>query len=402
MAEVGSVDEIARSTISGWAIDTDNPSRPVDVIISVNGKQRERLTADKPRDELVKRLRRVVRVELHDAVTPAHGFEYEIDPALSVFREHRIEVTLAESGASLNRGTQVYTPPPAGRTSLLPLLVLASGRSGTTLLMQHLARHPDIVAAARYPFETKLATYYSDAYRVLVSGADRKRSTKPSTLRGSQYAIGFNPYNRPASYRSLTKTPGLMEEFYEDEVPKILLDTFSKLLMGHYGRLQQDQGKANARFFAEKAAPAETVRFGSRLMCGETREILLLRDPRDILCSSQSFWNATRETAMKSLAAITTRLQRIHAEKSKHTFVVKYEDLVTSQRETLSRIFAFLDLEDHDTSEDSGRGTSFLAKHATSASPAASIGRWRNELGKDDIDQCNRVFERFLERFGYA
>jgi hypothetical protein len=41
-----------------------------------------------------------------------------------------------------------------------------------------------------------------------------------------------------------------------------------------------------------------------------------------------------------------------------------------------------------------------FGSHATSRSPAESIGRWRRELSREQLERC-RPLAPFLEDFGY-
>ena len=401
MPQVGSVDEIGRNLITGWAIDTDHPDRQVEVIATANGRNIGRTLTERPRANLLERLKAQVRPELHDQITPNCGFELVIDPALSVFHDQAVEVRFARGEGLLRRNTRTLPAPQPGRMKLSPLLVVAAGRSGTTMMMQHLARHPEIVLADRYPFEMKFVSYYADAFRVLMSETDRKRSLHPDALGKNAFSIGFNPYHR-RSLHSFIKTPRVIDDYFDRAMPDTLVRAFGEIIGGYYERVQQDQGKTTARFFAEKAGPFDTIRDGARLFAGQSHEILLVRDPRDILCSANSFWNARKDAAIRNIAVITHRLEKAQSEASSQTLVVRYEDLVTDQQATLDRIWGFLGVASDFGSADEKADSRLFSRHGTSKSPAASIGRWRKELSGDEIRECASVFGSFLDRFGYA
>jgi hypothetical protein len=401
MALVGFVDEISRDLVTGWAIDTDHPDRSIDVAITVNGRPPTLRSANRPRPGVGERMKPRIKPELHGAITGLYAFEFSFDPPLSVFREHDVTVRFAETGDPLPRGAKKLSVPKSATTSILPLLVTASGRSGTTVLMQHLARHPGIVVADRYPFEIKLISYYTRAYQVLVSGADRSRSSTPTTIEADPYFIGFNPFNRPGFY-SIAKNRGVLEQFFEGTVPQTLASTFSKLLLDYYASLKADQGKTGAMFFAEKASPYETVRQGARLFCGDARELLLIRDPRDVVCSAKAFWQAGHEHSPGEIAKVMRRLQAIYDEDSDTTMLVRYEDLIARTVETLAAIHRFLALDAQHDPTKLPQDHALFARHGTSLTPAASIGRWKTDLTREEIAICERQFAGFLERFGYT
>ena len=403
MPESGWVDQIKRNLIAGWALDTDHPDQPVTIVVTVNGQVHGRVMADLPRDDarLIELLKERIRPDLHAAMSGRYGFSIPLDPPLSVFRAHEIEVRFERSGTLLPRGSGRIAAPEHGQAPLMPLLVVAAGRSGTTVLMQHLARHPGIVVADPYPHEIKLMTYYADAYRVLSMGADHRRSTSPDSLLRDGYTIGFNPYHR-RELGLFTKTPDLLDDYFETTVPPILNKTFGTLLMGYYTRIQADQGKAGARYFAEKVPPRDNARDGVRVLCGDARQILLVRDPRDILCSARAFWNTGPEAAFRNVSAMVSQLEAVHASDAGDLLLIRYEDLVTDTPGTLARLWSFLDLPPPQGQARPDDTASIPANHGTSRSLEASIGRWRAELPAEEQARCEQAFGGFLDRFGYA
>jgi hypothetical protein len=420
MALRGHVDEISRQVITGWAMDTDHPDQNVRVVIVINGREHMRVTADVFREGFKEAAKAFIkRRSLRDTITGRYGFEFNFKPGLSVFAEHHIEVKFDATDLILPKGSRTLrrlqsvqaisltqgptlTPAPQASGSLLPIIVTAAGRSGSTLLMQRLASHPQIVVAERYPFEMKLAAYYSAAFRTLISDADRQNSTNPDTIfaQRNRYSIGFNPYNRPGFY-NIVRDSQLIESFFEEFVPTALAQTFRKMLLEYYTILQVDQNKLGARYFAEKGDLDEAARQGPRIFFGTAREILLVRDPRDLLCSSTSFWKTTTSDALQRLKSDTKRLQNIHAAADRDTIFVKYEDLVIKPEETMGQIYQFVGL---DSTPGPGRDqeTSLFEMHATSANPLASIGRWRADLSEEAIAVFDKEFRPFIERFGYT
>jgi hypothetical protein len=387
--------------VAGWAVDTDHPGQPVDVVISVNGRVATIVETSHSRSDVSEWMKAHIEPEFHSAITGCYGFAFSFEPPLSVFQEQNVEVRYAATDDLLGNGFKKLSVPKSGDTRISPLLVTATGRSGSTLLMQRLARHPGIVIADRYPFEIKLISYYTRAYQVLASGADRDRSSNPGSIVTDPYFIGYNPYNRPG-YFAIAKDRGVLEDFFEKKVPQTLVDALGQLLLGYYDALTVDQGKAGARFFAEKANPDETVRQGARLFSRGARELLLIRDPRDIICSANAFWTVSRELGPIELAEELRRLQAICDENSDDTMVVRYEDLVTRSAETMTAIHGFLGLPGQSELANVSEDDALFSRHATSRTPAGSIGRWKADMSREDITICKREFGWFLERFGYV
>jgi hypothetical protein len=399
MALDGYVDEISREVVSGWAIDTDRLDQPVDVRISVNGQVAASFPTNRSRPDVGARMK--ARLASDGAFTGSYGFEFYFHPPLSVFREQTVEVRFAATDALLGDGSKKLSIPKSRHLQFSPLLVTGPGRSGSTLLMQRLLRHPEIVVADRYPFEIKLISYYARAYQVLASGADRDRSSNPGSIATDPYFVGYNPFNRPG-YFAIAKDRAMLGDFFERRVPQTLVDTLAQLLTGYYGILAIDQCKVGARFFAEKAESDDVVRHGTRLFSLGAREILLIRDPRDIICSANAFWKSGGERRLAQLADELRRLQAIHDENRADTTLVRYEDLVTKPAETMAAIQRFLGLREQYEGEQVASDAALFARHGTSVTPADSIGRWKSDMDGNDIAVCEREFAPFLGRFGYA
>ncbi len=399
MKLVGRVDCLTRQAIMGWVADRDGEQTALPVVVLVNGREVARFTPDRP------------RAGRPGAVQPnlvRYGFEHEFAPPLSLFHAHEVEVRFAASGDLLNGGGRTFRAMHAqvapSRARLAPILLTAIGRSGTTYLMSRLREHPGIVVAPAYPFETKLLAYYSAAFRTLVSSADRKNSTEPRgmTLPSQRFYIGHNPFNAPNLFNACRK-PDELATFFEETVPAAIAGTFRELLLGYYAIVERDQGKSEARYFAEKCGLDEVSRSGPELFFPDVREIVLVRDPRDVLCSWRSFWTTWNNDTNAAIAALRAQfgtLDQIRKQRSGQRVVVRYEDLVQRPAEALGCIWNYLEL-DHPLVRDPDADGTMFERHATSRNAAASIGRWRTDLAEEEIAAANRAFRPLLEAFGY-
>ena len=81
--------------------------------------------------------------------------------------------------------------------------------------------------------------------------------------------------------------------------------------------------------------------------------------------------------------------------------MVRYEDLVLREQQTLERLFGSIGL-DYAPVADPDEESRLFSRHATSKSPAASIGRWKEDLTDAEKEQANNSFKEFLETFEYA
>lgn len=391
----GHVDHLSHQVVSGWAFDPAQPERAVIVKISVNGVGIARIPANIYREDLK---------NLAANATGKYAFEYNFPPPLSVFSEQEVVVSFVDDGSILSKGQKKLLP--VGRMTShvgkpLPLLVTAMGRSGTTLLMKKLSLHHEIVVAGPYPFEIKLLSYYALAFRTLVSEGDRQRSSHPDQmgLPSNRFAIGFNPYNHP-NHENVVPERGVIADFFTGDVPTSIAKSFRDIISRYYDLVRIGQNKVATRYIAEKIILGDTTRMAPRFFFGGAKEVVLIRDPRDLVCSFESFWKFGGEEAIRSIAHSLEEIKAIQQEERSDTIVVKFEDLISEPDKCLGRIFSFLDIEPSLSKEAEDEAAIFRL-HGTSASPEAAIGRWRRDLNPAQIEKCSAVFGPFLDFFGY-
>jgi hypothetical protein len=395
MVLVGHVDEISRSRIEGWAVDLEFSENPVSISIFVNGDHRGTCRAVHVRPGVI--------LPSGEAAPDRCAFRHVFDPPLSPFIEHRVEVVETWSGQVLPNGQHTLERPVCREVNdaRIPVLVTSAGRSGSTLLMNQFACDPDIVVGDRYPYEIKQIAYHAAAFRALVAAADRRRSTDPDTMfeAGRHHWIGANPYYE-AGFFQLANPSVRLRDFYEHGVPGSYSALFSTFIHEFYTILAESQRKQTARFFCEKGTLDETVRQGARLFFTQVNEVVLVRDPRDLLCSMMAFWKHPPDDAMALLRSMIPQLLQITREGRPDTLVIRYEDLIREPIRTSGRISAFLGLDL--LSPPATWNAAIPASHRTSESPSASIGRWRRELSAEQIKTCNSEFSVFMREFDYT
>ena len=393
MTIAGAVDEISRRRIVGWAFDSDVPEANLPIAIYVDDREFGHCTANLFREGL--------KEELGDGASGQYGFEFTFDPPLSVFMEYRVRVSVADQPEPLPRGARTLPRPAIATAHLVPVIVTSTGRAGTTLLMSELAQRPEIVVAGDYPFEIKLVAYYSLAFRTLVSAEDRINSTDPVTMFApeNRFKIGHNPYNFPDLYR----TAGMQqvyERFYERVVPDGFSRLFGQLIEEYYSLVKAGQGKGSARFFAEKGDIDEAARLGVRQFFDRVCELVVVRDPRDTLCSAMNFWKMRPAEALEMLKTTLPQLVKISRAAAADNLFIRYEDLVAEPVTVRREIYRFLGIE-HQSRFSPEADPTLFQRHGTSTDPAASVGRWQQELGRDLVAECDASFGLYMERFGY-
>ncbi len=392
---LGHVDVLNRTRISGWAAQPAKPDLVVPVRITVNGR-RTRVEAGEMRADLASSF---------SGSTGRYGFHLDDYPMpLSPFIDNEVDVVFAATGEAVPGGRAVIqaigTPRPTqergGRLS--PVIVTSTGRSGSSLLMGRLAQHPEILVARSHPHELKLLSYYALALNTLVSDADRKRSSDPETMLAakSRFFVGYNPYNDAEDARDPLVSP-----FWNVTAPDILRDCFASLTQDYYERMAEKTSKPVARFFAEKVGTSDLVRQATHFMFGELSEVVLVRDPRDVICSSKSFWKRGFEDSVRSLRGQYGVMSRPRVERGLRQLVLRYEDLLTRPKAAMADVYRFLGASVVDTEVETEQERAIFQTHGTSVSPAATIGRWRAELTQEEMEVANRELKSVIETYGY-
>ena len=384
---VGYVDQFTASAISGWAADTDVPASSVSVVIYIDDQRVATVACDRERPDLR------VRDDLNGHLS--HGFRFEFTPPLDLDRVGQVGVRYKLSGELLTEGQR----PGKKRQKLAPILVTAPGRSGTTFLMNRLSQSPKICLVEVPPFEVRLLAYWSTVYRTLTAGPDFARSTDPGRLEGDGFHIGSNPFSHN-DYVNAFGTRSLAAEYFDQFAPSASVNYIRNLIEEYYMRIQDDQKKNGATYFAEKGnnlhRPARAI---SRILYPEMREIVIIRDPRDVFCSHMAYFRQGSEKAFNDLSFSCEELLRIFRSSSGGEFFLKYEDMISDDSDVFKNLSDFLGVPDLEYG-NLQKETAVFQVHATSKSPTDSVGRWRS-LPVDDARRCNAAWGEFLDQFGY-
>lgn len=297
--------------------------------------------------------------------------------------------------------------------ALQPIMVTSLGRTGTTLLMQLLADHPDIVVQRLYAYETRWSTYWAHMAKVL---------GEPGTFMPPQQwinsfenfdAVGHNPFN----FTSYTYDP-LVAGWLNRDYPERLAAFCQQSAEAFYRQIAAGQGQTEPAYYAEKHFPGFIPDVIWELY-PQAKEIVSVRDFRDMLCSIAAFvakpgrtffeYSSTQSTEelIAQMRGEVELLLRSWRRRSARAHLVRYEDLVREPTETLRGVFAYLGLEISPATLAAmvRRGfaeTPDLRNHRTTASLDASIGRWRRDLSPPLLRLVEDAYGDALREFGYA
>ncbi len=288
----------------------------------------------------------------------------------------------------------------------------ASGRARSAWDTQHVAWVKERVERREGSYNHHVT---ATTARVATEPADLVDSAHPDRFTDARTSVGFNPYF--GDY--LSRHPGL-NEWLGVRAPELFGATVRQATDELYGRIARDQGKGPVRCFAEKSLPDQLPDVFRTIWPG-TREIVLVRDIRDVLASMLSF-NAKRGTASfgrelladdeafaVQLAADLARLVESWERRRDEVLLVRYEELVLDPHPTMAAVAAHLGLDAAPATVarvigEASRPAAELDAHRTSSDPAASIGRWRHDLAGQApglLARCDELFTPLLEQLGY-
>jgi len=406
-----SLEHEARGAPGGWSLDLRGSAvgahQPVDhVEISLHdGPVLRRTSCRTPRADLAAERPDVPAIG-------AAGF-YATLGALDLPRpfELRVDAVLADGRrapiASI-RGTRdalrsAFSP------HMRPLMLTGPGRAGSTIFMQMLAGHRDIAVYPPFEDEPRVATYWIDVLRMLSRPHSWMRQISPGgPLNGDWWLGADDP--APRRLRSRPLQEWLAAEGIED------LAAFAQSrIESVYERIAAEQGRPGARLFAEKVRN-DIVSDLVWEIYPDVREVVLVRDPRDVLTSilasiRKRGAQPTPEDPLRWVdtdftARILGVLQSWRSRRDS-TLLVRYEDLMMRPRETLAAVLDYAGLDGGDDAieamlESAGRRLPGMDEHRTSADAASSIGRWRHDLDPALVEACERTVGEAIAAWGYA
>lgn len=292
-----------------------------------------------------------------------------------------------------------------------PLMVNSLGRTGTTWVMRVLAEHPEIVAVRAFPYETRPGKYWMQLLGAMAEPAYQAQSVSRLGTLDDEFWSTQDPFQRGAQDPRLHR-------WFNSRFVEQTAQLCQRSIEDCYREVARLQEQPNPKYFAEKHVPDEVPGIMWELYPG-AKEIFVIRDPRDMLCSISAF-NAKRgivnfgrdqvssdqeyveyngRVVQRFLAGWKSRRDRAH--------LLRYEDLILEPVDSLCSLLAYLGVQ-----HDRARAEAMLQRatidtpeqqaHRTAGNVRASIGRWRSELDEPIQALCQQVFAEALTEFGYG
>jgi Sulfotransferase family len=340
------------------------------------------------------------------------GFRMPVS-ALDLRQEFELSLVARDGDGSYSRVAEVAGTraplPPAGEDLIQPLMVNTIGRSGSTWLVWLLSCLPEAVACSPWARDARVGTYWTSVLQALSRPQSYLAQLMPGPLEQRNWWL-----NRPDLHFGVGGDRALEGWLGADaieslaEVCQARIDAFYRRLTG--------PGES-PRYFVEKYLPFQLAPDLLAEMYPGAREVILVRDFRDMLCSIIAF-NRKRgyeafgraeagsdaEYVETTVANSARRLLRRLRERGEGAHLVRYEDLIQEPAATLEATMRFLGL------EAGGKAiaatleraeSESLDEHRTTAKASASIGRWKLDLSPDLAEVCAEVLDPVLTEFGY-
>jgi hypothetical protein len=284
-------------------------------------------------------------------------------------------------------------------------MVNTIGRSGSTLLVTLLSSHPDVVAFSPFIKDARISTYWVNVLQDLA---------EPSS-----YLSPFDPGDLDSPHWWLDGGGGKLgdpeiEYWLGGEAVESLGRLCRTQIEAFYRRLAGDR---RPRYFVEKYLPHQVVPDLLGEIYADAREVILVRDFRDMLCSViafnrkrgyQAFGRAEAgsdaEYVQTTVANSARRLLRRLRERGEAAHLVRYEDLILKPAATLAGTMRYLGLNASEVAVASTlerAESESLDDHRTTEKASASINRWKRDLPAELAGVCAEVLDPVLTEFGY-
>ena len=320
----GYIDHISRQQVHGWAADDSSvPDSAVDIWVFVNGRKVVQVPCDNFRRDLL---------ASGTFGNGNHGFRVTLPESLLPDGECRVAI-LSSDGDLLPGGYKVL-PPLRRPQDLSPIPGDRPCPVGYDSDDGHAGAFPEYLRCRGAPIRGSVVNYYWTAFRTLTARGNLESLDQiPARLVKSPHFVGSNPFSAP-EFTAAFKDQSLFVEMFAGVLPDALRHTFRNIVSAYYDRLAVDQGKQDVRFFAEKRLSlSPEVRDFTAQLFGTHREIVLIRDPRDIYASRLAYFSLDVEMAMKEISNDCQDLLHIKQRQNNDTTIfIRYEEMVSDHQ----------------------------------------------------------------------
>jgi hypothetical protein len=340
------------------------------------------------------------------------GFRMPVS-ALDLRQEFELSVVARGGDGSYSRVAELAGAraplPAAGGDLIQPLMVNTIGRSGSTWLVWLLSCLPEAVACSPWARDARVGTYWTSVLQALSRPQSYLAQLMPGALEQQNWWLDRSDLHFGVGGDEV------LEGWLGGEAIESLAQVCRSRIDAFYQRLAEPGEKP--RFFVEKYLPFQLAPDLLAEMYPGAREVILVRDFRDMLCSIIAFnrkrgyeafgraeAGSDREYVETTVANSARRLLRRLRERGEAAHLVRYEDLIQEPAATLEAMMRFLGL---DADAEAVAATlkraesESLDEHRTTAAASASVSRWKQDLSPELAEVCAEVLDPVLIEFGY-
>jgi hypothetical protein len=308
---------------------------------------------------------------------------------------------------------------------LQPLMITTLGRTGSTAVNDTLSSHPRIASYRPYRYETKVATYWIELLRSLSEPASYLRQLSHArNINDRRWWLGELGEDQAVERQTRRTVPRPLpdagiQRWLGTESVEAVTDFCHRSIDALYCEVAGYFGKPDAAYFVEKYQPRPGVSSLMWEIYPGAREVVLVRDFRDMVSSMFAFYakhgfdafgrdqrtsdaEYIERTARNNALSLLTAWKR----RSDRAYLLRYEDFVLRPHDTIASVLEYVGVERDDAVVDAmlrsaSEQSHWTERHRTTADARASIGRWRHDLSPDLQAVCERALGPVLEEFGY-
>jgi hypothetical protein len=273
-------------------------------------------------------------------------------------------------------------------------IVVGTGRSGTTLLVNMLGSHPQLSPLYELEFLTDIINWFRKSDKIepknilgLLYGWSWMRGGLPYEdiwdeaydSKKPRFGSKFALFNRIELMSAATDFLDCLREMPAEQALARFMNTLADL------HCRKD-GKRDCILKVPALIRAPEVILPP---LPDLKLIHIYRDGRDVWCSAKKFWWGPK--TVQSCAEWWNENLRIadliHREFPGRMLDIKYEDLLDRPAEIMREIFEFIEVEPVPVSYEISR---------------KSVSRYRNEMTVEELDRFAQIAGASLEKRGYA
>lgn len=265
------------------------------------------------------------------------------------------------------------------------ILIVGTGRSGTTLIREVLNKHPEVNIAPETSFYNRLW-----AARKLL-GSIKIKHNIPKWI----YYLLFHSHDPSME----TYKPLFLDLIttFEKKTPTTYEDMFITILkqFAHF------KGK---KIYGEKTPNHIFYINYIKQKIPDAKIIVTIRDPRAVTASMINrgdLYNKVYQPAIEWYVGMK-QVTKLLSLKKEDIFIIKYEDLVDNSQKVIENLCQFLKIEFYeDMLTPNETNTSFKELKKKKGIYVEAKEKWRETLSKNDIKTVERICLKYMVDFGY-